>query len=422
MTGRPLALRHRVTLAFTALGLLLSLAFATAVLAITEDYEHVLAEEILRGQAEDYSLRLANHLPAQLPQTHRLTGYVGDAPLPYRSWSPGIHDDDSREGVHVGVFDTSAGRLFFVIDLGDIEILEDHLNLALAAVVVLGTALSGWLGLLLARRALAPVTRLAAAVDALPDRPAPTALAADASPDDLGRLADAIDRYQMRLVDADHREQAFFADASHELRTPVAVVKGAAELLRDDAADVPALTPRLDRLDRGVGELAELLEIMLRLARRQRSEPESLDVGTWLSDTLRGAIARFAPDTSILVDAPAGLRWLLPRHEATLVLRAIMRRLVTTGVSGQFRVDASALGLQISQVERLRSDHLRIVPADRADAAAAAGLVKRLAERHGWTIASLDAGTAIRWAPAAGDASHLANVASQPSGARQPRD
>ena len=62
----PLPLRRRVALALTALGFLLSALFAAATIAVTEDYEHVLASEILRGQAEDYGLRLSNGLPAQL--------------------------------------------------------------------------------------------------------------------------------------------------------------------------------------------------------------------------------------------------------------------------------------------------------------------------------------------------------------------
>lgn len=394
---RPLPLRQRVTLAFTLLGFLLSLAFATAVLAITEDYEHVLAEEILRGQAEDYSLRIANGLPAQLPQTHRLAGYRNTAPAPYGQWGPGIHEDDAREGVHVGVFDTAAGRLFFVVDLGDIEVLEDHLNLALAAVVVLGTALSGWLGLLLARRVLVPVARLAAAVDALPDRPVASELAADASPDDLGRLAEAIDRYQARLVDADRVEQAFFADASHELRTPVAVVKGAAELLREDAADAPALTPRLDRLDRGVSDLAELLEVMLRLARRQRSDVEAVAAADWTRETLRGAIERYAPNTTITTRAPDGLQWALPRHDARLLLRAVMRRVVPTVLAGEIVIDLTADGVSIGLPATEHPQGARAALDHRADRSAVAGLVGRLADSYGWTLHMRDDGFDVAW-------------------------
>ena len=49
MNATPLPLRRRVALALTALGFLLSTLFAAATIAVTEDYEYVIANEILRG-------------------------------------------------------------------------------------------------------------------------------------------------------------------------------------------------------------------------------------------------------------------------------------------------------------------------------------------------------------------------------------
>src|SRR5690606_14552481 len=49
----PLPLRRRFALLAILLGLLLGGLAAVAVLAVAEDYEYVLANEFLRGQAED---------------------------------------------------------------------------------------------------------------------------------------------------------------------------------------------------------------------------------------------------------------------------------------------------------------------------------------------------------------------------------
>ncbi|HTL14990.1 MAG TPA: hypothetical protein VL251_07825, partial [Thermomonas sp.] len=67
----PMPLRRRFALLATLLGFLLSTLAAGTVGWLSEDYEYILANEILRGQAEDYGLRLANGLPAQLPRTQR---------------------------------------------------------------------------------------------------------------------------------------------------------------------------------------------------------------------------------------------------------------------------------------------------------------------------------------------------------------
>ena len=378
--ANPISLRRRVMLASVALGLVLSLLFAAAVVAVTEDYEHILASEILHGQAEDYSLRLANHLPAQLPQTHRLSGYRADTPARYVAYAPGVHEDPDSDGIHVGVFDTSAGRLVFVVDLSDIEQLERHLNLFLAAMVLLGTAIAGWLGWMFAGAALAPVARLASAVDALPAQPAPTALEAGVSHDELGRLARAIDAYQQRLVDADAHEQAFFADASHELRTPLAVVQGAAEVLLDDPDADRAQAVRLQRLERGVQELGDLLETMLNLARRTPLQLESVDAAAFLQE-VAGSLASADRPCAIAIDAQGTLH--LPRREALLLLRGLLRRMVVPGTQGSLTLRQRDQRIHI-RMDNEDADAAR--SARRSDTGRAAVLVDRLAQRMGWRI------------------------------------
>lgn len=384
MSAMPMSLRRRVALAFTILGFLLSLLFAVVVVGVTEDYEHVLASEILHGQAEDYGLRLSNHLPAQLPRTHRLSGYR-DAEIParYARYPLGVSEDETDDGIHVGIFDTSAGRLAFVIDLRDIEQLEYHLNLFLAAMVVVGTALAGWLGWLFAGAALAPVTRLAAAVDALPVQPQATRLQDAVSHDQLGRLAQAIDGYQARLVEADAHEQAFFADASHELRTPIAVVQGATEVLLDEPDADPARRIRLQRVERGMQELSDLLEAMLGIARRMPLHPEPVDAAAFLHEAA-SAVAQSHPGLAWQVEARGELR--LPRREALLLLRGLSRRLLQPSVAGTLalRLDGPTLDLAFRADEAGSATDAETPR--RSDTGRAIALLDRLAQRLGWML------------------------------------
>jgi signal transduction histidine kinase len=389
-TSMPL--RRRVMLACTLLGLLLSMLFATATVVVSEDYEHILAAEILHGQAEDYSLRLANAPHAAtvvLPLTHRLSGYrAGDAnvPLEYAKLPQGVHEDPAREGMHVGVFDTAAGRLLFVVDLSDIEQLERHLAWFLAGMVAVGTAMAGWLGWLLAGGALAPVGRLANAVDALPVRPQRTTLAAHVSQDELGRLAGAIDDYQARMAEADEHEQVFLADASHELRTPIAVVQGAAEVLLDEPAQEPATRQRLLRMDRGIRELTDLLDVLLGLARRNPLQVDALDAGLLLREA-SDAVAAARPDLVVQVDAGGEL--MLPRREALLLLRSTIRHVVPPDVAGTLRLRLRApcieIGFDTDTDASVRHDSRR--PAGtRSDTRRGLTLIDRLAQHSGMRI------------------------------------
>ena len=392
----PLPLRRRVALALTALGFLLSALFAAATIAVTEDYEHVLASEILRGQAEDYGLRLSNGLPAQLPKTHRLSGYArADVPPHYARLAPGVHEDATADGMHIGVFDTSAGRLWFVVDLSDIEALEVHLNWVLAGMVVFGTLLAGIIGWHFAGTALKPLGRFARAVDALPVEPRVTDLRAQASYDELGRLAGAIDDYQRRLVEAEAHEQAFFADASHELRTPIAVVQGATEVMLD-AADTerdPRRIERLRRLERGVREMTDLVEMLLAVARRRALQFETVDAAGFLRDALEPLQTDATPVAADIV-ASGALR--MPRREALLLLRHAVGKLgwPASGDALSLRLDDSRLDIAVHARNDMPST------AQRSDTGGLGALAQRLAERIGWRCEQASPGRIVFALPA----------------------
>ncbi len=399
---KAMPLRHRVALAFTLLGFLLSLVFSIAVVVTTEKYEHVLAAEILQGQAEDYSLRLSNKLTAELPRTHRLSGYLADdadTPPEYRTLPLGIHEDSGSDGSHVGVFDTSAGRLVFVIDLSDIEDLEVLLNVLLAGLVLLGTTLAGGLGWWFAGVALRPVQRLVDEVDALQVQPRRSALTAHTSHDELGRLAASIDAYQSRLVDADIREQAFFADASHELRTPLSVVQGVTEVmldaLDDERSHDPAHVARLRRLERGVRDMSSLTETLLGVARRSELHAETVDARRFLDEAAHIALPAL-PGTrnqaDIAIDATGTLQ--LPRREALLLVSGLLRKVAQQSPDVVIQVSLNSNELLIDK--QIDSASIDDDPTNsRTDTGRGSALLDRLAQRLGWQV-DFEGATRIR--------------------------
>ncbi len=384
-------LRLRVTLLYVLLGLVMSLLFAWTVRFITEDYENVVVAEILRSQANDYSARLGVEPDAILPRSRRLSGYVrhhdgsGEVPDVLAALAPGVHEFEAQ-GQQAAVFDTDVGRLYFVIDLQDIEQLEQHMAWILVGVVLLGTLFSAWLGWILSSSVVRPVQRLADAVDQLSTRPARTHLAATLPRDSLGRLGQSIDDYQARLVDSEQAERAFFADASHELRTPIAVVRGATELLIEDGQDLPNLQPRLKRLDRGVRQLSELLDALLGLARHKVGSIEAVDQIDWLTACLHPTDAMRDGVVQLEVRGD-NVRRALPLHEGALVLSGMARQLVPTGSVGTLQ--ATILG-DVLTLQLLDESGQAVVddaaPAASSDRGFAMTLIGRLASHIGWMV------------------------------------
>lgn len=379
-------LRRRFTLLATLLGFLLSALSAATIAYVAEDYEYVIATEILRGQAEDYGLRLANGLPAELPRTQRLSGYridAADVPAAYAAYPPGVREDPANADTHVGVFDTSAGRLVFTVNLSDIETLEHHLNAFVAAMIVVGTLAAGLMGWLLSGIALKPLRRLAENVDDLPIEPRRTQLAQGASNDELGRLASAIDAYQSRLSDADAREQAFFADASHELRTPLTVIQGVTDVLLDDPTDNPAQAARLQRLERGVRDMRHLLEAMLSAARRAPLQAEAIHAQELLEEAIDIALAG-KPRIASTIDARGELQ--APRREALLLVAGLTRKLAQAHATGELQLRLRDDQLDLHFLATSETPPTTPMTAS-ADTGTGSALLDRLAARLGWRVA-----------------------------------
>jgi two-component system, OmpR family, sensor kinase len=177
--------------------------------------------------------------------------------------------DVKGEGEHfrgyVRKFSTSQGQYVLVVlfSLHQPEEFLQSIRHAFALIIPLGILLAGAGGYFLARKALSPVVSMsqqAAGIDAanLQDR-----LAIANERDELGLLARSFNQLLDRMARAMDQQRRFMADASHELRTPVAILRGEAEVA-------------LSRPDRSTEEYRESLQILGEEARRLSQIVENL--------------------------------------------------------------------------------------------------------------------------------------------------
>jgi two-component system sensor histidine kinase TctE len=202
------------------------------------------------------------HAPLDEPRFYDAHVKVGDKPVAvrvvalYLGWSQGsqaqtmlVQMAKSRVGR-----DALAGRI-----LGDIAIPLVLLMLLMSVIV--------WASL---RKGLAPLARLRQAVL---ERPA-----GDLTPIDIGKvpeeidvLASAINGLLAAVQDSVTSQGRFISDAAHQLRTPLAGLKGQTELALKATAD-PELKARLNLVHESATRSAHLVNQLLTLA---RAEPES---------------------------------------------------------------------------------------------------------------------------------------------------
>jgi len=382
-----LSLRSRVTLAFGIMGLVLSIGFAALTTFVADDYEDILVDALMDGQADTYLKAVTQNPEMALPRSPEFSVYrQAEAPLVFRGLDPGSHEMDlpGHEGVHVGVYAGRGQRLVFVIDAGRIETLESYIERVSLIVVFLGAILSAWFGWLLAAKTISPVIRLAKAVESLPLTPVATNLAAGHGRDEIGRLAGAVDAYQQRLVDADANERRFFADASHELRTPIAVIQGAVEVLKDDPETSAGQKSKLSRIDRSILELATLLEALLLSARGLPDDVETIDLHEICQRSLE-RITAADPERLRTVElrgtGPENLRG--HRRWISAIFDVLFQRMLTASPGATWRVDFSGSGVTISQPVSTQTDAESI---RRSDLGIGIVFVERLSRRLGWVL------------------------------------
>lgn len=100
----------------------------------------------------------------------------------------------------------------------------------------------------------------------------------------------------------------FVADASHELRTPIATIRGWADLTRPYRDDLPAeVATSLGKIDSGAMRMSSLVDDLLLLARleagRQPTREDTVDVSSLLVELVEDAHV-VNPDHSISLDVP----------------------------------------------------------------------------------------------------------------------
>jgi two-component system, OmpR family, sensor kinase len=134
------------------------------------------------------------------------------------------------------------------------EMLEE-VTATFAWVIPIAIVLASVGGYFLARKSLAPVVAMSSQAGRIGAANIHERLAIKNEKDELGHLARSFNSLLDRLSQSFERQQRFMADASHELRTPVAILRGEAEVT-------------LSKPERSQKEYRESLEVLHKEAER----------------------------------------------------------------------------------------------------------------------------------------------------------
>jgi signal transduction histidine kinase len=170
----------------------------------------------------------------------------------------------------------SESKLYVLYDVNRFRMDERLVNftvMLLVAGFVCVAMIGGWLGYILSRRVIAPVTLLADRIKGMDPEKSDFALSGEFSDDEIGFLTKTLEQSMKSTKTMIEREKQFTRDVSHELRTPLTIMKGALELIQENPEHpVHALQKPIGRIERSIEEMRLTIESLLWLARKENVE------------------------------------------------------------------------------------------------------------------------------------------------------
>lgn len=212
------------------------------------------------------------------------------------------------------VHESGTGQtLVFAVSLADVDATVTRLtwlSLLVSTVVLLLTAAAAW-GI--ARIGLQPLRRIEETAERIAAGDLTQRVPQFREHTEIGRLSTAINGMLIQIEQAFDAQAAseaklrrFVSDASHELRTPVAAVRGHAEMWRTGISDdLGTMMSRIESESRRMGELVDDLLLLARLDQARPLRREHVDLLSLATDAVVDAQA-VQPERDISLAAEPG--------------------------------------------------------------------------------------------------------------------
>jgi signal transduction histidine kinase len=395
---------RRIVIAFTLMTLVVSGTFSLGIVAVVHFIEeHLVTQELgreLDGVLNDVMVH--GDAPRLDAATRffasNLPGYA--IPEAFRGLADGFTEVVRNDGAYyVYQREVDGAKYLLVEEQHEFEARENALFMVVLAGFLLSIAGAWGLGWLMARKVMAPLSRLAQQVrhrDQL--HPLAPPLALQYPDDEVGHVAAAFDSTLGQLRQSLERERLFTSDVSHELRTPLMVILGACELLGQTELPEKSRT-QAQRIERAAQEMHELVQTFLMLA---RARPEQIAfAGTAsLRSVAQEQAERWAPlfqekglAFSVVSEGDHGGEYNLTLLGS--VMSNLLRNALHYTDSGTvrlvlecdgFRVEDSGMGIPLEQRERMFQPFVRGAESRGEGLGLGLSLVKRICTHQGWQV------------------------------------
>ncbi|WP_454692650.1 sensor histidine kinase [Achromobacter aloeverae] len=398
------SISRRVYGAILAVSVVSMVVMVMTVLLVNEDLEHTMLD-VEFAQERDFILMNNTGEDVLVWDTPNLAVVFIPSGKPRPKVLPpvfrGLPDNYSAEiklGAEtylVTVSKVETGLLYVAKNITHFEDREALFEIALIIMTLVIIAFSLLLAVLSSRRIVRPLRLLSERISRIPVGANMPRMETDYADAELHSIAMTFNRFLDELESYVQREQSLLSLASHELRTPIAVMSGAIDILEQRNQLTPNDQATLGRVRRSCDEMRDNVSILLKLARRASADQnqEVFDVDLVAQEVIEDLKISHHAGERVTLDAQSPLTI----NTDPIMVRMLLRNLIQNAVQhtqSDIRVTISENAIAIEdQGSGLTAEQQAILRGERkivSDGSTLTGLglyiVTLMTERLGWQL------------------------------------
>ncbi|HBV21630.1 MAG TPA: hypothetical protein DEF07_07930 [Nitrosomonas sp.] len=401
-------LKRRIIFAFLIFGAALILILGLSLIAVLKSIETSVLDEILYTELTEFQKQAES--ASQMIESSRSRSTIiiytsslsemTSLPEHVRNLPQGIHDVIQKDRDY-RVLVAHIDDMRYVVQFDDTSIHKrerDFIRLLwLCAIVTLVIAF--FIGWGVAVHVIRPIKRLAYQVMAFRNQPGESLDLSEFGDDEIGVLARKLQHYHEQLQYLLIREKEFASSVSHELGTPVTNISMAAEILAmKEGLSVPEHA-RIRRIQRAVGEMTELIDTFLILAKID-DESNKSDVVCQMEPIVRKVIEQqrvwlgdkpiqvtIETNGQLEVVAHPGILGVLVANLMRNAFQYTMRGSITVQLSPhQLSVGDTGVGIDSTVQHQIFRSYRMNHTDDNNRSGLGLTIVQRICEHYGWKV------------------------------------